>query len=79
MVWELWDIETGNMIGFRDTEAEALALVRNLVDKGWPIAALSLLADDDDLLVEALPPAVTGDELARRAGIAGENPARRTA
>ena len=55
MWWEVWDTDSGNMIGSRDTEAEALALVRELVDKGWPIAALALLADDDELPVEALP------------------------
>jgi hypothetical protein len=38
-----------------------------------------LLADDDELPVEALPPALTGDELARRAGIVSERSTRRTA
>jgi hypothetical protein len=70
MWWELWDVESGNMIGTRDTEADALALVRNLVDKGWPIAALSMIYDDDAWADQDLPPAITGDELARKAGIA---------
>ena len=79
MLWEVWDVETGNIVGFRDTEAEALALVRDLVDKGWPMAALSLLADDESLSVYSLPPAVSGDELARKADLTGEGPSRRTA
>jgi len=79
MIWEVWDIETGNMVGFRDTEAEALALVRDLVDKGWPMAALSLLADDESLTADSLPPAVSGDDLARKAGLADTDPSRRTA
>ncbi|MDP8923144.1 MAG: hypothetical protein M3O34_09755 [Chloroflexota bacterium] len=67
MQWELWDVESGNLIGYRETEDEALALVRELVGKGWPVEALSLMAEDETLPVEALPPAVTGAELVRRA------------
>ena len=66
MQWELWDVQSGNLIGWRESEAEALALVRELVGKGWPVEALSLMADDEALVVEALPPAVTGAELVRR-------------
>lgn len=67
MQWELWDIESGNLVGWRETEAEALALVRELVGKGWPAEALSLMAEDDAVPVETLPPAVTGADLVRRA------------
>lgn len=67
MKWGLWDIETGNLIGWRESEAEALALVRELVGKGWPVAALSLMVEDEGVPVEALSPAVTGAELVRRA------------
>ena len=79
MRWELWDIESGNLVGHRDAETDALALVRELILKGWPIDALSLLAEDDSVPVEDLPPGVTGEELARRAEAAGPNPVRRTA
>lgn len=79
MQWEVRDIESGNLIGWRDTEADALALVRELVRAGWPAETLSLLADDESLPIEALPPAVSGDELVRRAQTAGEGSARRTA
>ncbi len=67
MQWALWDVESGNLIGWRETEAEGLALVRELVGKGWPVEALSLMAEDETLPVEVLPPAVTGAELVRRA------------
>jgi hypothetical protein len=77
--WEIWDIESGNMVGHRDTEAEALALVRDLIGRGWPIAALSLMPEDESLEVEMLPPAISGDELARRAHSDDGGPARRTA
>jgi len=77
MHWELWDVEAGNVVGFRETEAEALALVRDLVGKGWPVAALSLMAEDEAMTEDALPPAISGDDLARLAGLIG--PARRTA
>ena len=66
-----------NLVGIRDAESDALALVRELVAAGWPLDALSLLAEDALLPVEALPPTVSGADLARRAGIDG--PARRTA
>ena len=79
MRWDLWDIESGNLIGQRATEAVALALVRDLMLKGWPVGALSLLAEDEAVAVEDLPSPVTGDELDRRAEAAGNDPIRRTA
>ncbi|MDP8923141.1 MAG: hypothetical protein M3O34_09740 [Chloroflexota bacterium] len=60
MHWELWTVDTANLVGTFDTEAEGLALVRELVGKGWPAEALSLP-------VEALARAVSGTELVRRA------------
>ena len=67
MQWELWDVESGNLIDWRETEAEALALVRELVGKGWPVEAPSPMAEDEALAVEALPPAVTDTEVVRHA------------
>ncbi len=67
MHWELWSVDTANLVGTFDTEAEGLALVRELVGKGWPVAALSLMVEDETVPIDALPPAVTGAELARRA------------
>ena len=79
MRWELWDIESGNLVGERDTEADALTLVRDLIKIGWPVGALSLLAEDEAVPDEHLPPGLTGEELARRAAGDGADPVRRTA
>lgn len=79
MHWELWDVETGNLVGTDDTEGGALALVRELVGKGWPVAALSLIVEDETQPVEALPPAISGVELGRYAAAAEHAPVRRTA
>ena len=68
--WALWDLETGNAIGDYETESEALALVRELVGKGWPVNALVLIFDDTAIANEDVPRGVSGDELARRAGLA---------
>ena len=79
MHWELWDIETANLVGTFDTEAAGLIVVRELVGKGWPIGALSLMVEDEAVPSENLPPGVTGDELARRAGLTDSDQIRRTA
>lgn len=79
MRWELWDVESGNIVGERDSEAEAFAMVRSLIALGWPVHALSLLPEDETIPDEQLPPAVSGEDLARRAGAAGDDPVRRTA
>lgn len=67
MHWELWSIPTANMITDRATEDEALAVVRELLATGWTADELSLIAEDEALPVEALPPALSGAELMRRA------------
>jgi hypothetical protein len=72
MHWELWSTETANLISTFDSEADGLGLVRELVGKGWPAEALSLMFDDEALPVEALPPAITGAALLRRAEDAAE-------
>jgi hypothetical protein len=69
MQWELWAVDTANLIGALDSEAEALDLVRELLAKGWDAANLMLIFDDQRLRVEDLPPAISGAELAQRAGI----------
>ncbi len=66
MHWELWSIPTMNMISDRATEDEALAVVRELLASGWRAEELSLIAEDESLPVEALPPALSGVELLRR-------------
>jgi hypothetical protein len=74
MCLELWDAVSRNITSDFETEAEALAYVRVLVQQGWKAAELLLIFDDPALAVEDLPAAVSGDELARRA-----TPSRRNA
>ena len=79
MHWELWDAVSRNQLAAYETEAAALAGVRDLLDEGWKATELLLIFDDSALADEDLPPAVSGDELVRRAGAAHEPPSRRTA
>ncbi len=50
MVYVMWDVETGNVVGDFATEDEALAVVRELLDDNAPdyVDALSLGRTDDD-------------------------------
>ena len=50
MYWELWALNSGNLIATPDTEDEALALVRELVSKGWRAEDLSLGVEDPSTL-----------------------------
>jgi hypothetical protein len=79
MIWEVWDAVSRNIIADFGTEAEALAYVRALTDQGWKVDDLLFMVDDPAWADEDVPLAITGDELARRAGIVSESPTRRTA
>ena len=79
MIWEVWDAVSGNAIADFETEAEALAAVRSLVEGGWNVDQILFMVDDPAWADEDVPLAISGDELARRAGIVGESPTRRTA
>ena len=50
MAYDLWDIESGNIVNTFETEREALAVVRTLLDLNGPeyAQALSLGFEDDD-------------------------------
>jgi hypothetical protein len=79
MNWEIWDAVSRNIICDFATEAEAMAYVRVLLEQGWKTGELLLIFDDPALADEDLPPAVSGEELARRAGTSSQGPKRRTA
>lgn len=68
MHYEVWGKPysgSGNIIGEFDTEAEALALVRELVDDGWAAEELGmgLAPDESDPGDVALPTWLSGSTL----------------
>ena len=71
MHWELWDTETGNLVGDYDSEDEALTVVRDALRRLGPtaIAPLALGAEHDDEggLDDDLPPVLQGEDLVVRA------------
>jgi hypothetical protein len=77
--WELWDIDSGNLVADFETESDGLTLVRELIGKGWKASHLSLAFEDPDVDVDDLPPGLTGEALARRAEDDDADPVRRTA
>ena len=77
--WAIWDLISRNALWDFETETEALAYIRELTGQGWKPVDLVLIFDDPALADEDLPPGITGDELARRAGLSGSDPIRRTA
>jgi hypothetical protein len=79
MHWELWDIESGNLVGQRGSIGDALMLVREIRRLGWPMNALALFAEDESAPVDAVPLVVPGSELARRAAVAADDPRPQTA
>jgi hypothetical protein len=79
MYWEVWTIPSASMVASEATEADALRVVRELLALDWKPDELVLIFDDPALADEELPPGVTGDDLARRAGLTDSNEIRRTA
>ena len=77
--WELWHAPSRSCLVDFETEPEVLAFVRDLLELGWKPADLSLMYDEPALEVEDLPPAISGDELARRAEAARSDAIRRPA
>jgi hypothetical protein len=71
MHYQLWDTETGNLVGDYRTESEALAVVRRALRLRGPAAveALSLGQEFDDETLEdtTLTPVLAGADLLARA------------
>ena len=70
MHWELWDTESGNMVGDYDSGAEALNVVRDALRRHGSsvVATLALGAEyDDEAGDDDLPPVISGQDLAVRA------------
>ena len=69
MHWELWDTETGNLVGDYDSEEDALAVVRDALRRLGPgaITPLALGAEHDEGgLDDDLPPVLEGEDLVAR-------------
>jgi hypothetical protein len=81
MHWELWDTESGNMVGDYASEADALTVVRDALRRHGSsvVASLALGAEHDDDLGDDdnLPPVISGQDLAARA--LGDSPGQATA
>jgi hypothetical protein len=70
MHYELWALNTGNLIRDYDNEAEALAMVRDLIADGWDATDLGMNLewdDGEDGADSQLPPALSGAALVARA------------
>jgi hypothetical protein len=71
MHWELWDTDSGNMVGDYDTEADALVIVRDAVRRHGPAVAATLALgaeyDDEAGSDDELPSVLSGGELIARA------------
>jgi hypothetical protein len=70
MHWEIWDVESRNLVEDFDTEAEALQAAREILAVNRPdyIDALAVAAmyDEGESRAEELPPALTGETLRAR-------------
>jgi hypothetical protein len=70
MHYELWALNTGNLMSDYDSESEALATVRELIANGWDANDLGVRLEWDDGEEgddDQLPPALFGAALAARA------------
>jgi uncharacterized protein (DUF433 family) len=69
MHYELWALNTGNLMSDYDTEREVMATVRNLIANGWDANDLGVRLEWDDGEEgddSRLPPALYGAALAAR-------------
>ena len=71
MHWELWDTESGNLVGDYPTEAAALTIVRDALRRHGPAIAVTLdlgaQYDDESVTDDDLPPVLSGGDLIARA------------
>ena len=73
MLYELWDVESGNRIKSLGSESEALELVRKLLELNGPdylndLALGAVPTQGDDEATE-LPPVLEGPSLLARVGL----------
>ncbi len=65
--YEVWELESRSLVATYPSETEALALVRQLLERGWTADELVLAAENERFAPQDLPPFLTGDALARAA------------
>ena len=65
-MYEVWELETRSLVATYPSEAEAIALVRQLLTAGWSPDDLVLAAENERVDVPDLPPFLTGDALVER-------------
>jgi len=66
-MYEVWELESRSLVATYSTQAEAIALVRHLLECGWTADDLVLAAENERFEPQDLPPFITGDALARAA------------
>jgi hypothetical protein len=65
--YEVWELQSCSLVASYASEEQALTLVRRLLDAGWSADDLVVGAEDPAVEVDALPPTLTGADLAARA------------
>ena len=67
MHYEIWDVDSGNLIAAVSSQGEALRLARTLLQAGWSEDHLSIGAVPDPGESDAgLPPSLHGAQLRER-------------
>ena len=66
-MYEVWELESRSLVATYPSEAEALALVRQLLGYGWTADELVVAAENERFEPQELPPFLTGDALAQAA------------
>ena len=71
-MYEVWELESRSLVATYPSEAEALALVRHLLECGWTADELVVAAENERFEPHDLPPCLTGVALAERVADATE-------
>lgn len=66
-MYEIWELASRSLVATYPSEAQAIALVRQLLAAGWTTDELVLAAENERFEPQDLPPFLTGEALARAA------------
>ena len=67
-MYEVWELETRSLVAAYPTQAEALALIRQMLEYGWTADEIVLAAENERFEPADLPPPLTGAALVRACG-----------